>query len=303
MLTLATFITNLLLIFPLLTKPAPTTLITPLAYGEVLGTKTENSNQPQPPEQFNSLISEMMKQNTIAVVPPTTLSPDIFPKTFKGNIKILVLGSTQTKQLQDGKGLTDKLSKYYPKIKFEFVNYSSNQSDINYASAKTNDTFLENSTIQSSVIFQEPDILIVDTFGYDAELENKSDAETQVQKLNNLINLVFSYNKSQNIFLSNFSTTPSNFVNVYPNDLNQQYSKAAKTLENITNINKGLIDKNLSLIDITTPSIQESTNSNQFLDSNLVPTAAGIELAETMIVDYINNNQTIDKALENQKLF
>lgn len=299
---LAALLTNSLLIFPLLIKTTPTDIVTPLAYGEVLGAKTENSSV-QPPEEFHSLIGQIIDQSSTTPAPTTTFSQDIFPKTFKGNIKILVLGGTQTKLLQNGESLITKLSQYYPKIKFDFVNYSSNQSDINYALAKTNDTFLENGTQQSSVIFQEPDILFIDTFGYDPELQDKTDVETQAQKLNNLANLVFSYNKSQNIFLTNLLPTPSNFSNIFPNDPNQQYSQATKTTENITVINKNLTDKNLPIIDITTPSLPDSVNTDQFLDNNLVPTPAGLEMTEAKIMEYLISNQIIDKALETQKLF
>lgn len=297
-------LTNLLLIFPLFTNNSSSLeIITPLASGEVLGVYSNSITNQLETEEFNSPIGEVLGIQSTPN-PIQNESPEIFPKTFKGNIKILILGSTQTKLLENGNVLISKLSQYYPKIQFDFINYSTNQSSLDYALAKTNDTFLENGGLQKSVIFQEPDILIIDTFGYDKELLIKTNFETHLQKLNNLSNLVYSYNKSQNIFLSNFTPSSSNFEATFPNDANQQYAMASKNLEIINNLNKQILEKSLPLIDITAPSVEGLTNKNsRFLNPDYTASASGVELTESKIIEYFTNNQIIDKALETQKLF
>ncbi len=291
-------LTNLILIIPLFFSQSPSQIISPLASGAVLGISTDSNQELSPNEQFDSLIGQMIEKNSTQTQnEPFAKTADIFPKTFKGNIKILILGGTQAAQLDSGANLITKLNNYYPNIKFDFVNYSSPNSDINYALAKTNDTFINNSTLQSSVIFQEPDILLIDTFGYDQTIKQKTDVETHVQKLNNLINIVFSYNKSQNIFLSNFIPSNESFA-FLESDPNLQYGLATKTLQNIYEINNLIDQKNLPKVDITTSTPNNSVTSDNFKLSN-----QAVETLESKIIEYLINNQTIDKALETQKLY
>lgn len=296
--TALAILTNLILIIPLFFSHSPKQIVSPLAPGAVLGINSSSDQNLSPNEQFESLIGKLIEKNQIASVKePLVTTEDIFPKTFKGNIKILILGSTQTAQLENGTNLITKLNQFYPNIKFDFINYSSPNSDIDYALAKTSDTFINNSTIQSSVIFQEPDILLVDTFGYDQTLKQKTDLETHVQKLNNLINIVFSYNKSQNIFISNFAPNNESF-SFLESDPNLQYSLATHTLQNIYDINNLIEQKNLPKIDITT-----SNHTNNLISDNFKLSESAIETLEAKIVEYLINNQTIDKALESQKLY
>jgi len=296
--TALAMLTNLILIIPLFFSQSPSQVISPLASGTVLGINTTSNQELSPNEQFESLIGQMIEKNPTQPQNQTpTTTADIFPKTFKGNIKILILGSTQTVQLENGANLITKLNEFYPNIKFDFVNYSSPNSDINYALAKTNDTFINNSALQSSVIFQEPDILLVDTFGYDQTIKQKTDLETHVQKLNNLINIVFSYNKSQNVFITNFTPSNESFA-FLESDPNLQYGLATKTLQNIYDINSLIEQKNLPKIDITTTSPSNSITSDNFQLSK-----PAIETLEAKIIEYLINNQTIDKALETQKLY
>lgn len=299
------FFAKLLLIFPLFSQlPTQSEIISPLANGEVLGASTQITfDENHPEEKYYSLIGQVLQRS--AQNQQTVTGPDIFPKTFTGNIKILLLGSTSFVQLTNGQQLIDQLQKYYPKIKFSFVNYSSKQSDLDYALAKTQDTYLENSAPQSSVIFQEPDILLIDTFGFDQKITDPDSAENHVQKLLNLANLVFSYDKSQNIFLTNLTPGPKNNLSGHVLDPNQQYALAARTLENISTINLSLQQKNASIIDLTTPSTQQPTDNpaGPFLNEDLTLTDIGQVLVINKIVDYLINNQTIDAALTNQKTF
>ncbi len=292
-------ITQWILILPLFfSNNSPNKhVLSPLAPGEILGINTLSgqSQQSSPNEQYQSLIGKMINNDQSSSNQESKQSTfDVFPKTFKGNIKILVLGSTQVNQLQDGHGLIAKLSKYYPNIKFEFINYSSDYSDINYALAKTNDTFINNNTLQSSVIFQEPDILLVDTFGYDQNLDEKTKLESHLQKLNNIINIVFSYNKSQNIFISNFAPNSSSYSNI-SSDANLQYALAAKTLSNINSINTSIQSNHLPIIDLTNTQPDLVTNDN----FKISPPA--VSIMEDKIAEYFINNQTIDNALQTQK--
>ena len=292
-------ITQWILILPLFfnNHSANSHVLSPLASGEILGISTfsNQSQQQTADQQYQSLIGEIIKNDPININQQNHLTtPDVFPKTFKGNIKILTLGSTQVNQLQNGEGLITKLGKYYPNIKFEFINYASDHSDINYALAKTNDTFINNNTLQSSVIFQEPDILLVDTFGYDQDLSEKTQLESHLQKLNNIINIVFSYNKSQNIFISNFAPNSASYSNIHT-DANLQYASAAKTLNNINSINLAIQNNHLPLIDLT------NTYPDLVTNDNLKITPLAVSTMEDKIVEYLVNNQTIDTALQTQK--
>ncbi len=100
-----------------------------------------------------------------------------------------------------------------------------------------------------------------------------------------------SYIYAQKYILENSITSCSN--------LNQKIDiLSTKTLQNIYEINNLIDQKNLPKVDITTSTPNNSVTSDNFKLSN-----QAVETLESKIIEYLINNQTIDKALETQKLY
>ncbi len=130
-------------------------------------------------------------QSDSAAISPTPTPTPIPRTTRKAQMTVTLLGDSMIDTLgPDGGGLAARLNKVYPKTTFTIINHGVGGENIDTGLKHLTNGYAYIGTIRPSVISQSPDIIVVESFGYNPYPYDTGAIETHWLQLANIMNTI-----------------------------------------------------------------------------------------------------------------
>jgi len=265
-------------------------------YYQLLEAYHPGNYSPSTPTITNVEVIPAPKTAQILGVSTTTPSP---PSAIGGEGKVVnlaLIGDSMIDTLSENVCMAS-FQKYFPTTKFNFLKYGYGSTNIESAAKRLteNTTYLDQSN--SSVLSQDPDIILIESFAYNNFGNSQSGIDRQSHALQNLIDTIKKQSPGTKIVLA--STIAPDSV-TFGNGVKDVYYSALEKIEKTTTIKlylQNLVNfagkNNLPLADAFHPSLFGKDGLNELISSadNIHPSQLGSELFCDTVAKTIFDNQ------------
>lgn len=194
----------------------------------------------------------------------------------------------------------NSLKKYFPTTKFNFLKYGYGSTNIESAAKRLTETTTYLNQNNPSILSQNPDIILIESFAYNNFGNSQSGINRQSQALQNIINIIKNLSPDTKILLA--STIAPNSV-TFANGSKDIYYSSLEKIEKTTTIKlylQNLISfaqkNDLPLADSFHPSLFGQDGLDDLINKtdNIHPSELGSELFCDTVAKSLSDNQLIN---------
>jgi len=234
---------------------------------------------------------------TTQVLGVSTTIPPLSPVGGDGKVvNLALIGDSMIDTLSENACMAS-FQKYFPTTKFNLLKYGYGSTNIESAAKRLteNTTYLDHSN--SSVLSQDPDIILIESFAYNNFGNSQSGIDRQSRALQNLVDTI--KKKSLNIKIVLAATIAPDSV-TFGNGVKDVYYSALEKIDKSTTIKlylQNLVNfagkNNLPLADAFHPSLFGKDGLNELINpaDNIHPSELGSELFCDTVAKTIFDNQ------------
>ena len=222
------------------------------------------------------------------------------PKSLSGTYTIALLGDSMIDVMQpDLPQLASVLKEFYPQAKFKLLNYGVGASSIDYGITRltTGYTYLDQNF--SSLLSQNPDIIVVESFAYNHWGNNQSDLNRQWLALGKIVETIKNQSQAKIVLAATVGpneTTLCDGIDGMNLSSNQKQEKAQTIRAYLQNLINFAGSQNYPLADAYHASLNNQGNGKSVYvnaGDHLHPSDAGKDLFAQKIAEAIYENNLL----------
>jgi lysophospholipase L1-like esterase len=245
---------------------------------------------------------EPLEELETKIFPPSP-TPYQFPYQVPTLLKnqsyrIVVVGDSIVEWLGlNANDLRLDLIKYYPDSEFVTYNYGYSATNILTLPDRLTTKTLNGKTENPSILDQDFDLIIIESFGYNplSEYPLPEGLKKQEEVLEKSVRLILSRRpKAVLLFMTPIAPDPINYAKgIYALSLEQRRAWVAERIAYIENHKQFAMNRGIPVIDIYTSSLlpDGSVNRTYIAEDNIHPSQKGIKFIANKIAEYIYNNK------------
>jgi len=255
-----------------------------------------------------SPLANLSEKGTIAGISTKSASPTASPSatpskkvsTVSGNLKIALLGDSMVDTfLYDPKIFKVELTKVWPAVNFEILNYGVGATNAEYGFTRLTQSYDYQGKTVPSLLSQNPNIVIVESFAYNHPQELSQNTQT----LSQIISTIQSGSKAKIYFLVSIAPDKK----IYAQGIEgitwtpeQRSIEAQKVIDFLRDAVAFAQNQGLPLINAYQKSLDWEGDGNQeyISEDNIHPSEAGKLLIADLIVEKFQTTQIIEKLLK-----
>gem|GEM_PF-5791337 len=198
-----------------------------------------------------------------------------------GSLTLAILGDSMVDTMGEGLPYLEKaLKKYYPHYKFRLLNYGAGGTNIDYGIQRLTENYQYLGKNIPALISTNPDIVIIESFAYNAGGVQKSDFDHHWLSLAKAVEILKTQTRAKIILLATIAPNKANFglgaagINLTKEQAWQHAEKISLYLENTINFANS---QKLALVDAYHPSLVNGDGNLRYISvaDHLHPSVEG----------------------------